>query len=72
MLHRYKKRTLIAIIWQFVCVILLAFTKFLVMKDEHTVASYNGRYFTSIILEASNNSFRKTLNFRHTREKRKS
>jgi hypothetical protein len=36
-------------IWQCVFVILLVVNKFLVMKVEHTVASYNGRHFTSKI-----------------------
>jgi hypothetical protein len=40
-------KTIEKFIWQFVFVILLVVCKFLVMKAEHTVASYNGRDFTS-------------------------
>jgi hypothetical protein len=36
-------------IWQCVFVILLVVNKFLVLKAEHTVASYNGRDLTSKI-----------------------
>jgi hypothetical protein len=36
-------------IWQCVFVILLGVSKFLVMKAEHPVASYNGKDFTSKI-----------------------
>jgi hypothetical protein len=36
-------------IWQCVFAILLVVCKFLVMKAQHTVASYNGRDFTNKI-----------------------
>jgi hypothetical protein len=53
MIARLRIKLNLKIIEKFMFVILLVVSKFLVMKAEHTVASYNRRDFTSKIATVS-------------------